>query len=272
MIVPTKVVEPCRQELLLDIGNTPISLRTTGTDFFDLLRNKYRGFIANDLPPVLTFDLHLSPPGPYNDGEIEVSSCNGDWKIQRGDFCAEWNFETRQGQIHQSANPYSIDSVLRIVHTLALAREGGFLVHSASAIRNGKAFLFSGLSGAGKTTMTRLAPDDAVLLTDEISYVRKSEDGYRAFGTPFAGELGISGVNTSAPVAALYFLRKASSNNIEPMQSAEALQLLMRNILFFTNDSEMVSLVFQAACGFVSKVPAFWLSFYPDQRVWDLLG
>ena len=63
--------------------------------------------------------------------------------------------------------------MLRIVHTLVLARQGGFLLHSASAIRNGKAFLFAGVSEAGKTTISRLAPPDATLLTDEISYVRK---------------------------------------------------------------------------------------------------
>jgi hypothetical protein len=38
--------------------------------------------------------------------------------------------------------------VLRIVHSLIQAQAGGFLLHSASAIRNGKAFLFSGISGA----------------------------------------------------------------------------------------------------------------------------
>ena len=109
--------------------------------------------------------------------------------MERGDFRAEWEPSTGKGRIRQSANPYSIDAVLRIVHTLVLARQGGFLLHSASAIRNGKAFLFAGVSGAGKTTISRLAPADATLLTDEISYVRKQDEDYFAFGTPFTGEL-----------------------------------------------------------------------------------
>ncbi len=74
--------------------------------------------------------------------------------------------------MRQNANPYSLDSVLRIVHSLILAERGGFLLHAASAICDGRACLFSGVSGAGKTTMTRLAPPDVTLLTDEISYVR----------------------------------------------------------------------------------------------------
>ena len=122
------------------------------------------------------------------------------WRLERGDFRAAWDPAARQGHIRQSANPYSIDTVLRIVHTLVLARQGGFLLHAASAVRNGKAFVFAGASGAGKTTLSRLAPGDADVLSDEISYVRKEADGYYAYGTPFAGELARAGENLRAPL------------------------------------------------------------------------
>jgi hypothetical protein len=46
-----------------------------------------------------------------------------------------------------------------------------------------------GSPGQGKTTISRLAPPDATLLTDEISYLRREGDGYIAYGTPLAGEL-----------------------------------------------------------------------------------
>jgi hypothetical protein len=103
--------------------------------------------------------------------------------MERGDFRAEWDPQCHRGWVRQSANPYAIDGVLRILHSLILAREGGFLVHAASAVRNGRAFLFAGVSGAGKTTISRLAPPDVVLLTDEISYVREvwgPESGVRS--------------------------------------------------------------------------------------------
>ena len=99
--------------------------------------------------------------------------------------------------------------MLRIVHTLLLARNGGFLVHASSAIRNGRAFLFSGVSGAGKTTMARLAPPDASLLTDEISYVTRQDGGYFAVGTPFFGELARVGENLRAPIELCTCLPKA---------------------------------------------------------------
>ena len=104
--------------------------------------------------------------------------------MRRGDFSARWNSAANEGEVFQSVNPYAIDSVLRIVHTLMLAPQGGFLLHASSAVRKGKAFLFSGVSEAGKTTMARLAPPDVALLTDEASYVRKLDGQYFAYGTP----------------------------------------------------------------------------------------
>jgi hypothetical protein len=191
--------------------------------------------------------------------------------MQRADFRAEWNPATGTAVIQQNANAYSMDAVLRIVHTLVLAKQGGFLLHSASAIRNGKAFLFAGVSGAGKTTISRLAPPDATLLTDEISYVRRSNEGYVAFGTPFTGELTKLGENTSAPIAALYLLAKGQENCIEPAAVADAGRELLSNVLFFAEDPELVQCVFQAACDFVHRVPVYRLTFVPDARVWEMI-
>src|SRR5208282_189481 len=159
-----------------------------------------------------------------------------------------------------------------IVHTLVLAKQGGFLLHSASAIRNGKAFLFAGVSGAGKTTISRLAPPDATLLTDEISYVRKGDDheAYVAFGTPFAGELGKPGENTSAPVSALYLLAKGPENRIDPVSVVDAGREVLANMLFFAEDRELVCSAFEAACDFVHRVPVYRLTFVPDARVWEM--
>jgi hypothetical protein len=139
-------------------------------------------------------------------------------------------------------------------------------------VRNGKAFVFTGLSEAGKTTMARLAPSDVSILTDEASYIRRTGGHYCAYGTPFAGELGEPGKNISAPIEAVYFLKKAAENRIDEIDPAVAIQRLLRNILFFAHQKEMVRHVFESACAFVAAVPHYQLSFFPDQRVWELIG
>ncbi len=260
-------------QITVEIGGMPILLHTQDDSFRQMLARRYAGFVDSAVPPRFEFDIELTTPSSKApDQDVRVEMQDGTWRLRRGDFRAQWNPNAGRGRIRQSANPYSIDSVLRIVHTLILAREGGFLLHSAGAIRNGRAFLFSGVSGAGKTTISRLAPRDVTLLTDEVSYIRRVDAGYRACGTPFAGELARVGENCSAPMGSLFFLKQGPKNRIEPMAKSEAIRRLMRNILFFAEDIELVQRVLQSACEFVERVPVQRLTFAPDSRVWGMIG
>jgi len=259
-----------RKVACVEIGGTPIALATSNEAFLDLLRQRYDGFLSASRPEFeLEFDLESARPA--SDDDVRVSREGDEWLIKRGDFHACWDPRSRRGNVRHTANPYSLDSVLRIVHSLILAERGGFLLHAASAICDGRAFLFSGVSGAGKTTMTRLAPPGITLLTDEISYVRPSPDGYSAFGTPFSGELAKAGENCKAPVSALFFLEQGPENRVGELSSTEAVRRLMRNILFFAEDQGLVEKLFATACDFVARVPIRRLTFYPDARVWDLV-
>ena len=258
-------------EITLEIGGMPILLRMQDASFREMLALRYVGFVGSSLPPKFEFDVELTPPSGDPDEDVDVQMRDGVWRLRRGDFRADWDPRLGRGHIRQSANPYSIDAVLRIVHTLILASEGGFLLHSAGAIRNGRAFLFSGVSGAGKTTISRLAPPDVTLLTDEISYVRLGSDGYRACGTPFAGELARLGENCSAPLGCLFFLKQGPDNKIEGVAKTDAVRRLMRNILFFAEDPNLVQSVFQSACEFVERVPVQQLTFVPDSRAWSMI-
>jgi len=255
------------------IGGIPIRIRMDNADFLRMLQERYAGFVTAAAGAEFEFEIDLAAPGLISaEEDVRVRLHDGQWSLDRGDFHAEWNAASARGRIRQTANPYSIDAVLRIVHTILLAKEGGFLVHAASAVRNGRAFIFSGVSGAGKTTISRLAPPDATLLTDEISYVRKQADGgYCAFGTPFTGELAKLGENIQAPIDSLYLLKQGSENRIKPVDTVEATRALLSNILFFAEDAALVRQVFDAACEFVARVPVYRLTFLPDTRVWALI-
>jgi hypothetical protein len=259
--------------VVIEVGGVPVRVNTCDPEFRRMLDERYAGFIGESKSADIEFDVEIVQPGSVDpDADVEVTQSGGRWRLTRGDFQAEWEPGSGRGWIRQSANPYSIDSVLRIVHTLVLARKNGFLLHAASAIRYGKAFLFAGVSGAGKTTISRLAPTDVTLLTDEVSYVRRQGDGYMAFGTPFAGELAKVGENVSAPVEALYLLAQGPENRMEEIPSGEAVRSLLGNILFFAEEEHFVQAAFHSAFEFVSRIPVLRLTFVPDARVWELIG
>jgi hypothetical protein len=268
--------------LVIEIGGVAVSICSRHEAFLELLRARYAGFIFPAASPQASFEVEIHEPAlpspiEVRDEDLEVALRQGLWEFRRGDFHATWDPVSSLGHITQTCNPFSIDSVLRILHSVLLAPRGGLLIHAASAIRHGKAFLFAGISGAGKTTISRLAPRDATLLTDEISYVRRNEVGngqnaYRAWGTPFAGELAKSGENVSAPLSVIYLLEQGKENRVMPIAKIDAVRSLMRHVLFFAEDTRLVEGVFDSVRLLVDMVPVRTLMFRPEADVWEIIG
>lgn len=267
------IAAEARHNILIEVGGVPVRVHTADREFVGLLENRYTGFVgAATREAEFDFEIDLKAPESDPEADVSVRREGRGWTFERGDFRAQWDPAARRGRIQQTPNAYSMDSVLRIVHTLVLAGQGGFLVHAASAICDGKAFLFAGVSGAGKTTISRLAPSGVAVLTDEISYVRREGESYRAYGTPFAGELARVGENVSAPLETLFLLAQGPANKIEDVDKAQAARELLTNILFFAEDPESVLPVFESACDFVGRVAVKRLTFVPDAKVWEMIG
>jgi hypothetical protein len=258
--------------VVVTIGEVSVNLRTSDDAYRRALSRHYQRFGGSTENAEFNFDIELTDSKINDpDDDVRVRRSSSLWSFERGDFHAEWDMASNTGTIRQSANLYSIDAALRIFHTVVLATRGGFLLHAASAIRNGKAFVFTGASGAGKTTIAGLAPFDATLLTDEVSYVGSNPTGYRAFGTPFAGELAKLGENVSAPISVLYLLAQGRANRIEPVRASDAVRLVLANTLFFAEDQYLIRSVFRSVCRLVDQIPVHRLTFVPNALVWEAI-
>jgi hypothetical protein len=112
-----------------------------------------------------------------------------------------------------------------------LANRGGFLVHACAAAIDGKALVFAGHSGDGKTTLARLLQNEGVeLLSDERVAIRREGGGFRVYGTPWPGEGNV--VSTASyPLAGILILRKAPHHCIVGGKGTSlAAELLARSI------------------------------------------
>lgn len=261
------------------IGGIQVRLRTGSPEFINLMADRFRGFVGHVDAPDHVFDVDIVPVS-YGDDEsldgitTEVSVLREGplWRLLCGDFDAKWDPRTRHGNVRLHPSPYSLDSVLRILHTVLLADQGGMLMHASSVVLDGRAYLFTGVSESGKTTISRLAPPHAHLLTDEMSFIRPENGEYFAYGTPFAGELATPGENLRAPLAGIFLLAKGPNNRIDAFDQGQAVRTLMANILYFAKDAALTAKVFDNAIALAASVPVKRLTFFPDARVWDLFG
>jgi hypothetical protein len=260
--------------IIVELGGIPIRLLPEGDALRDVILKRFAQFLC-PAPASEPFELvmRLAEVEAGLPDDVRVNCENGRWLFERGSFRAEWFPEQGRGWAHCTvATIPVIDSVIRVLYSMLLAARGGMLLHASSAIRGDRAYVFCGVSGAGKSTIVSLAPSDSILLTDEISFIRPVGDGYRAFGTPFAGELGVSGPNVSAPIGGLYLLNKGRENRIEPASSREAGLALFRTILFFARDAALAKALFDTAFRFIERVPVYRLTFVPTAEVWGLIS
>jgi len=269
------------REMDIGIGGLWVRLRTDSPTFVAEMAGRFAGFLGEVARPDHVFDIELTP-FPDGEGEddgvdahadeVQVSRNGALWQVRRGDFFAEWDPRTRHGHARMVPSPYSLDSVIRILHTLILAEQGGMLMHASSVALDGRAWMFTGVSGAGKTTISRLCPPGAHILTDEMSFIRLEDGRYFAHGTPFSGELGRPGENLREPLAGVFLLAKGPDNRIDVLSPTEAVRALMANILYFARDDALTARVFDNAIALAARVPVRRLTFVPDTRVWDLIG
>ncbi len=155
-----------RECVNIAIGGTSIEVASDNPAFASMLKRQYGEFVTPLTPDaiLLEIDLDENTNAADLDADLRVETQDGVWLLTRGDFTARYDPVHRRGVVRQNINRHSIDSVIRIILTLTLANEGGFLLHSASAIRNDSAFLFAGRSAPAKRALSRLAPPDVCLL------------------------------------------------------------------------------------------------------------
>ncbi|MBM4036922.1 MAG: hypothetical protein FJ290_00280 [Planctomycetes bacterium] len=164
---------------------------------------------------------------------------------------------------------YPLDQILLI---FLLARHEGALVHAAGVNMGGKGLIFPGKSGAGKSTLAaHLAGREGLrLLSDDRVALRKVGGRFLAYGTPWPGDQGAA-LNESAPLRAIYFIRRAAANEIVPLGPRGAAERLLRVASVPWYDPEPMTMVLRFLDDLVAHVPAFDLHWRPGPDVAELL-
>jgi hypothetical protein len=231
--------------------------------------HRYSEFLCPDPTCDCAVTLELIPKPLERGHRVPIVRRNaGRIEISRHDTLAQSEDGGKNWHARIISNEFAFDSFLRVLLTLRLVEEDGFLIHASAQVRQGKGCIFTGKSEAGKTTISNLGSDNLVLC-DELPMVRKINGTYKVFGTPFWGQFGKGTVTDSSPTDALFFLNKAAYNRASELSPAKAFPRLLQTTLFFSTDRDLVNRLMGIVIDFLASVPSHDLYFLPEHGVWE---
>ncbi|MBO5868061.1 MAG: hypothetical protein J6Q54_04025, partial [Oscillospiraceae bacterium] len=148
-----------------------------------------------------------------------------------------------------------------------LVRFGGFYLHASAVVLDGKAYLFSGFPGAGKSTHTQNWQAEfgtqAVIINDDKPALRRIDGKWYAYGTPWCGKDGIN-QNQKAPVAGVCFLVKAEHNAIRRLSVWEATQRVMGQTIHKFQSADNLDQMLSHLERFLQEIPVYEMENLPD--------
>jgi hypothetical protein len=256
----------------LSIAGIGLDIHSDNEDFLSDIADRYEGFVAPADGPDA---FHVAVDTDHDITTVgedlpRITTTGPDaFRFERRDFHMSVDKAARTLTGACAPNMYSFDSCLRVFISTYVLDLDGLMIHGASAAENGKAQLFFGVSGAGKTTTARLSAPRPVL-SDELTIVKRVGDGYKAYGTPFWGELQKNGENMEADLAGLNLLVKDQEVFLEPISRKAAMAALLPCVLFFAHEPDLVKRAVNRVTDLVLTVPARKMHFLPDNSFWRL--
>ncbi|MBZ4652497.1 MAG: hypothetical protein JG761_1297 [Proteiniphilum sp.] len=162
-----------------------------------------------------------------------------------------------------------LNSFLMIAYTLAAAPLKTVKLHASVIEREGKAILFLGNSGTGKSTHTRLWQEHipgSRLLNDDEPVVRIMEDeSVRVFGSPWSGSTPCYR-NISAEVVAFVRLYQHPENKLTPIKGIAAFTALFQSAAILRSDEQHHERLFGNVTEIIERVPFYRLDCRPDRE------
>lgn len=166
-----------------------------------------------------------------------------------------------------------LDSLLTVSEFESIfSRLQGFCLHSSIIRRNGKAVLFSAPSGVGKSTQAELWKRyrGAEVLNGDRALIRKFEDRWTAFGSPFAGSSGIYR-DDCAVIRTVVVLEQGLKNELKLLSPAQAFRHIYAESVIPRWNKEAQLRLLDVLTTFVQEVPIVKYQCLPDQSAVDYL-
>ena len=181
----------------------------------------------------------------------------------------EWREIVSDVLLDDPSAAFFINRLIMIVYGVAIAPHRMLKVHASVTEVDGRALLFLGTSGTGKSTHSRLWRQfvpGARLLNDDEPIVRLMEDGsVRVFGCPWSGSTPCYR-NASAEVVAFVHLYQSPENKLTKLRGRDSFDSIYSSSAFLHSDKVRHLATFDTVADVLGSIPVYRLDCRPDEE------
>lgn len=164
---------------------------------------------------------------------------------------------------------FGTNNALMLIYAICTAQHETLLVHSSVVENNGKAYMFLGKSGQGKSTHSDMWVkyiEGSTLINDDNPIIRIAPDGTpMVYGSPWSGKRPIY-KNVQYPIGGFAAIEQEKENSIKKESIPVAFGILLSSMSTMKFDKD----IHMKVCGTISKVlgkiPVHTLSCRPDEE------
>lgn len=181
--------------------------------------------------------------------------------------------DTLELQICESRLDWSFQQLLSCIGIEELLlRHDRAVLHASWIEKDGKAILFSGRSGIGKSTQAALWEKfrHALVRNGDRTLLSNIDGIEYACGLPYAGTSGIC-TNTAAPIRAVVMLEQGKENQLRRLPELASVKRLLGQMPLPKWNPEMVGRALDVASRVATAVPVYELTCVPEESAVKLL-
>jgi len=139
------------------------------------------------------------------------------------------------------------------------------LIHASGIVFQSKAFLFTGVSGIGKSTIAKLWKDTgAQVLNDDRLIISSVQNEVTLYNNPMPYYLQYP---AKGVLQKIFLLKQSPQNYIKPLKGVVAYSRVLGNFIQQFYKPEMVKKHLEIIESVLSKIDVYEMGFKPDREI-----
>jgi len=201
-------------------------------------------------------DLFIKTIFPY-------TNCENEGYLRFSLNSRSWDLFLPEGINNVDPLEYPLDGLILYYLTVV---NGDIMIHASGVNHAGKGYLFSGVSGRGKTTLAKLWDiAGGKVIHDDRLIIKRTGDKYMMYNTPVYDDDTPSG----SPLTRIFLIEHGKENIMVPVTGATAVSLVLANCIQHNWTPEIIARLMGAVSIMCSELVIVRLKFRPDRSIID---